>query len=176
MKHLIREIIPVILGILIALALNNWNENRKDKKYLNQIYTSIDNEFEESIINLKASIPKQQVLLDSITKYINDESISIYGIITKADGIQKPTINTNTWRAIANSKIELIQFEKLSALSEIEESKKSLELKTTKLVDFLIENLKTTNQEKKEVFLLLSQEILTTTKYSQLEIEEFLKK
>lgn len=175
-KQLVREIIPVILGILIALAVNNWNEERKDKKYLEQIYASIEKELEESKIEIQESIPKQQILIDSIGKYLNNESISIFDIITKANGIQKPLIKNNAWKAIANSKIELIDFEKLSALSEIDESKERIELKTEKLVDFLIDNLKSTNREKKEVFMLLSQDILSTTKHSQLEIEEFLKK
>jgi hypothetical protein len=175
MKKIVREIIPVILGILIALALNNWNENRKDKQYLNRMYSSIQKELKESNRNLKASIPKQRRLIDSLAKYSSDSSFSVFGIITKADGIQNPIIKTNSWKAIANSKIELIDFDKLSTLSEIEETKKNLEFKTTKLLDFLVENIKSTDQEKKEVFLLLSQEILTTTKYAQFEIEEFLK-
>jgi len=173
---IIREIISVIIGILVALAVNNWNEDRKDKKYLNQIYVSIDNELEESRIEIKESIPKQQVLIDSIGKYLNDETISIFDIIEKADGINVPIVKNNSWKAIANSKIELIEFEKLSALSEIDQSKESIELKTQKLIDFVFENLKTTNQEKKEILILLSQEILSTVKYTQLEIEEFLKK
>ncbi len=175
LKQLIREIIPVILGILIALAVNNWNENRKDIRYLNQIQTSIKKELEESKIQLKKTIPKQQILIDTIQQYLNDESISMYDIITKADGIQGPSIKNNSWRAIANSKIELVEFEKLSALSEIDESKEDLKLKTEKLLDFLVSNLKTKDQDKKEVFMLLSQEILTTTEYSVSEIEAFLK-
>jgi len=175
MKQIVKDIIPVFFGILIALAVNNWNEDRKDKEYLNQIYSSIKNELEESKTEIKTSIPKQQILIDSIGKYLTDDAITIFEIIQKADGIQKPIIKNNSWKAIANSKIELIEFEKLSALSEIDASKEDLEFKTNKLIDFLIQNLKTTDQEKKEVFMLLSQEVLSTTKYAQLEIEEFLK-
>ena len=62
-------------------------KNRKEKKYLNQIYISIENELEESSIEIKESIPKQQVRIDSIGKYLNDETISIFDIIKKADGV-----------------------------------------------------------------------------------------
>ena len=41
-KQIIREIIPVIIGILIALVINNWNEDRKNENYLNQIFSSIE--------------------------------------------------------------------------------------------------------------------------------------
>ena len=47
-SQLIKEIIPVIIGVLIALVINNWNEERKDKKYLTQIFSSINEEFKIS--------------------------------------------------------------------------------------------------------------------------------
>ena len=173
-KHMLREIITVIVGILIALGVNNWNEDRKDRIYLQNIYQAIQSELEESKEELAISIPKQQVLIDSIGRYINDKSVAIFDIIRKADGIQKPSIKNNAWKAIANSKIELIEFDKLSALSEIDESKESIELKSEKLIEFLVNNLKSKDADKKEVFMLLSQEILSTTKYAELEIETFL--
>lgn len=43
LKYAIGEIVLVVIGILIALQINNWNENRKDKKkevvFLQQIQT-----------------------------------------------------------------------------------------------------------------------------------------
>ena len=44
----------------------------------------------------------------------------------KFNGIYMPIIKTNSWNAIANSKIELIEYEKLSGLSDIEERKENL--------------------------------------------------
>ena len=47
-KYLIKEIIPVTIGILIALYINNWNENQKNTNYINQISSSIDKELNET--------------------------------------------------------------------------------------------------------------------------------
>lgn len=178
MKHLsqlLKETVPVIIGILLALFINNWNEDRKDKIYLNQIFSSINNELNESRIDIIESIPKQQVLIDSLKIYINDETVSIFDIIMKAGGVQGPTIKNNSWKAISNSRIELVEFDKLSALSEIDETVKSIEFKGHKVSDFIFENIKKTNEEKKEIFILLIQELISTEKHLQFEIEELLK-
>jgi len=174
-SKLVKDIIPVIIGILIALLINNWNEDRKEKKYLKQIFTSINNELEENRIDIKESIPKQQILIDTIGKYINDETVAIIDIIKKTDGIHGPNIQNNSWKAISNTKIELIEFEKLSKLSEIDDTNENLKYKKQKLIDFVVDNLKNTDSEKKEIFMLLNQEILSSGKYLQSEIEKFLK-
>ncbi|MFK7984128.1 MAG: DUF6090 family protein [Saprospiraceae bacterium] len=173
-NQLVREIIPVIIGILIALVINNWNEDRKDKKYLNQIFSSIKSELTESSIDIKESIPRQQVLMDSIEIYVDDKTVSIIDIIEKTEGVSFANVKNNSWKAIANSRIELIEFEKLSALSDIDDGEASLALKQEKILDFIYDNLKNTKQEKKEVFKLLIQDIIWTKESLQLQIEELL--
>ncbi len=46
MRYAIGEIVLVVIGIVIALQINNWNEKRKEavfeRKVLNEILTSID--------------------------------------------------------------------------------------------------------------------------------------
>ena len=45
-KYAIGEIILVVVGILIALSINNWNENRKEKRKLNQVYRQIQKDLQ----------------------------------------------------------------------------------------------------------------------------------
>ena len=51
MRYAIGEIVLVVIGILIALSINNWNEKRKERTkeqyYLKSIKTSIDLSQEE---------------------------------------------------------------------------------------------------------------------------------
>lgn len=175
-KKLIREIIPVIIGILIALVINNWNEDRKDKKYLNKIFASIEKELEESKADIKNTIPKQQALVDSLEVYLNNETVSLINIIMKANGLHKPDIKINSWRAIANSKIELIEYEKLSALSDIEERKENLHARMEKTTDFGFENLEETKKGKKALFKMMMTDVIDTEKRLQSLIEDFIKK
>jgi hypothetical protein len=62
-KYAIGEIVLVVLGILIAIQINNWNESRKDVqreiKMLRDIHSDINNNIlniEEGIIVLKEGI------------------------------------------------------------------------------------------------------------------------
>ncbi|WP_350290035.1 DUF6090 family protein [uncultured Croceitalea sp.] len=57
-KYAIGEIVLVVIGILIALSINNWNNDKKDKqaelKYLNQIRKSLEENnliLKERIVN-----------------------------------------------------------------------------------------------------------------------------
>jgi len=52
-KYAIGEIILVVIGILIALSINNWNENRKNKQAESNYYCRILEDFElnEKLIN-----------------------------------------------------------------------------------------------------------------------------
>lgn len=176
LSQLIREIIPVILGILIALIINNWNEERKDEKYLNQIFSSLNEELIESRADIIEAIPKQQILLDSLQRYLYDETVTLSDIIEKARGIHGPVIKNYSWKAISSLRIELVEYEKLSALIELDESKESLELKFEKVLDFILNNLKETSPDKKEIFMIMISEIMSTEKYLQLEIEELIEK
>ena len=175
-RQLIREVIPVIIGVLIALVINNWNEDRKTKKYLSQIFFSIQKELEESESYISQAIPKQKVLLDSIGEYLNDQSVSLLEVVKKTEGIKFSTIKNNSWQSISRSKIELISHDKLSMLSDIDESKKELYLKNEKVFDFVIDNANAMDSGKKELFELMIQDIIWTEERLQKQIDEFIEK
>ena len=175
LNYIIKETVPVIIGILIALFINNWNEDRKDKKYLNQIFASIEKELEESLIDIERVIPKQMASADSIQTYLNNEEVSIYDILTRANGVHAPRIKTNAWNAIANSKIELISYDKLSALADIEERKENLRWRLEKQMDFMSQNIEKTDKAKKEMLLMTIFDMVGAEKQLQSAIEEVLK-
>lgn len=175
-SRLIKEVIPVIIGVLIALIINNWNEDRKDANYLKQILSSVTEELEESKKDIIESLPRQQVLLDSIDVYMDDESVSLMDIVKISNGIKFSTMKNNSWKAIASSKIELIDYEQLSALSDLDEGKEELQFKNEKAIDFLYANAKETNAEAKEFFQLIIQDIIWTEERLQKQIEALHKK
>ncbi|WP_224530699.1 DUF6090 family protein [Winogradskyella alexanderae] len=75
--YAIGEIVLVVIGILIALQVNNWNDTKKRKtRYeavLQQIYTVIDQDIEKLILRAYG-VNKQIEIIDSLIQ--NPESIN----------------------------------------------------------------------------------------------------
>ncbi|WP_299334985.1 DUF6090 family protein [uncultured Psychroserpens sp.] len=65
LKYAIGEIILVVIGILIALQINNWNENRKNKNTEADYYCRIldDFEFNEKLIDETTKITTNKIKL-----------------------------------------------------------------------------------------------------------------
>ena len=170
-KILIKEIVPIIVGILIALYINNWNENRKDKKYINQISLSIKKELKEANNEIKNKIPIQKSLIDTLDIYMNNNKISLYNIIIKT-GLQFPSIKMNAWKAISNSRIELLDYNEISDMANIEEQKDILKMKIDKLTNLIYPNMFETGKDKKLILKIMMIDIIQSEQILQKEIEQ----
>lgn len=78
------EIVLVVIGILIALSINNWNQNNKNKKaeiyYLKQMKIDLtaDSLFlANTKLNLNKRLPILENFLDELHKENNKESFSL---------------------------------------------------------------------------------------------------
>ena len=84
LKYAIGEIVLVVIGILIALQINNWNEERKDHLKLLSIYSLIYNDIKDDIEDLQGSLEFynkkksifEKVIQDSITPELLDHGLS----------------------------------------------------------------------------------------------------
>ena len=175
-KTFIKDIIPIVVGILVALWINNWNENRKDKNYLDQITSASNKELTDTNQDIKENLLLQKSYIDSIDAYLIDDNISLLDITLKNKGIYVPTIKINSWKAISNSKIELLDYKKISALAMIEEQKEMLKMKSMRLVDFLYANPKETGKDKKEFLKILMLDIIGTEESIQKDISNIITK
>jgi hypothetical protein len=170
----IKEIIPIIVGVLIAMYINNWNEERKDKKYINHISLSIIKELKEANNEIKDKIPIQKSLIDTLDIYINNNEISLFNTITKTNGLNFPSIKMNSWKAISNSRIELLDYDKISDMANIEEQKDILEMKIDKLTDLIYPNIFETGKDKKLIMKIMMLDIIQSEQSLQKGIEQII--
>ncbi|MEL6558110.1 MAG: hypothetical protein AAFQ94_07995 [Bacteroidota bacterium] len=171
--EVLKQMIPVIVGILVALFINSWNEQRKDQNYIDEISKSIVTELEESRIDIVENIPKQNRLMDSLRFYAKDESLSLLDIVLKTEGFHSPQIRINSWEAISRTKIELVPYEQLKALSNIENSKELLEDKEKYLMTFVYSNMRENSSDIKETIIFLLLDIISTEMSIKENIENF---
>lgn len=170
----IKEIVPIIIGILIAMYISNWNEYRKDKKYINKIYSSIKKELRATHKEIKYNIPLQKSMIDTLNFYLNDNKMSLLNTTIKAGGFKFPLIKMNSWKAISNSRIELLDYNKISDLANIEEQKDILKVKLDNLSSFLFPNVYETGKEKKQIIKIMMLDIISTEKTIQKKIEQII--
>ncbi|SDR94860.1 hypothetical protein SAMN04515667_1059 [Formosa sp. Hel1_31_208] len=70
-KYAIGEIILVVIGILIALQINNWNENRINSNKETAILSNIHKEFKQNKKQLDSVIGQHQLAHSSCAKIIS---------------------------------------------------------------------------------------------------------
>jgi hypothetical protein len=76
-KYAIGEIILVVIGILIALQINNWNDNQKEEKELKEYLSKISNNIKTDIIILDSiktrRIEINKICSQALQNYMNDD-------------------------------------------------------------------------------------------------------
>ncbi len=107
-KYAIGEIILVVIGILIALQINNWNEEKKGRTELNQYLSSLKENIKNDVIILDSLIQRRELTV----KYCKKEQLNFlnktfnlndtqYALNAYVDFYFKP--NTSAYDALKNS-------------------------------------------------------------------------
>ena len=68
LKYAIGEIILVVIGILIALQINNWNEARKDKITEQKVLKTLRSDFKSNIAQLQDNIDETEIMVSDISQ------------------------------------------------------------------------------------------------------------
>lgn len=121
MKKILIEIIPVLVGILLALFINNWRQSVSESNYINNSIISIIKENGENIDELNYSIQRQITFIDTLEYYMEDDRFKLVDIIRKTSGVYTPDLKSTTWKfLIQDSKHTLVEYEFINRLAEIE--------------------------------------------------------
>jgi hypothetical protein len=87
-KYAIGEIVLVVIGILIALSINNWNENQKEKKQIRNIYARVVKDFENSALEIDSMLKEMDATIPLIQKVVREE-VDRDSLITDFDYLRK---------------------------------------------------------------------------------------
>ena len=111
-KYAIGEIILVVIGILIALSINSWNEERKKgiqgKEYVSEIYSDVKkdilkiNTILEQLETNKTTSRQILEILESEDKHIADSSLFVKNVLN-TNAVIDVRRQSNTWDELSSS-------------------------------------------------------------------------
>lgn len=114
-KYAIGEIILVVIGILIALQINTWNQNNKDSKEEYYILEKLQANIKTDTLNLKNSIERIQTYLDKlkvIKQEMKDETLVKFSVELSGPllSVVGTNLETTTWENLKSTgKLGLIK-------------------------------------------------------------------
>ncbi len=73
MAYALGEILLVVIGILIALSINNWNEGRKERKKEKLTIGILSDEIEKNLALTREDFIHNTQILDSLTLYLKGQ-------------------------------------------------------------------------------------------------------
>jgi len=126
LKYAIGEIVLVVIGILIALSINNWNEERKKgiqgKEYVKEIYNDLKSDL-KSLNRILAKLETNKItsrqileILESEDKNIADSSLFVSNILN-TNAVIDVRRNNRTWDELRSTgRISMIENDSLDKL------------------------------------------------------------
>ena len=168
MRYAIGEIVLVVIGILIALSINNWNENRKEKQLEKALLLELRENLQSDISHHKHQIITQNEHIEHIKgliKHLNsklpfNDSLNFIRVVY----FENYQVNRSAYETLKNR-----GFEKLSSKELKTELSKYYDLDAiyrSKVVDRL-------NGEQRNSFINYQWEIRLTYKGDQ-DYEKFI--
>ena len=122
MRYAIGEIVLVVIGILIALQINNWNESRKSKLNETAILISLTGELKETLRELKRDLKVQNEYkrsTENVYSYIKNKPKlvdSMYKDFYSMVGLESTFPKTSVYKSLTSGNIEIIQSDTLREL------------------------------------------------------------
>lgn len=135
-KYAIGEIALVMIGILLALQINNWNESRKDTNREIKILSELKNDLEFNLIEIKETITttssrikSSELILDYFkeARPVNDSLKGAFEAL-KMDGLFN----------ISNTSYKFIESQGINIISNY-----SLRIKITEMFERHLKNIRT---------------------------------
>ena len=87
LKYAIGEIVLVVIGILIALSINNWNENRKERLLEHGILKGLQFDLRFDVNDVNITLANRKSDIDDFTKAL--EILTTDNQATKAEFMEK---------------------------------------------------------------------------------------
>lgn len=144
--YFLQEIAIVVIGVLIAVSIGNYKEKVDNEKYIEKTLLAIENEIKDSQPDLDTVYNRHLELFEILRDKLEgsepiDPELTLGELISSSGGFQVAFIKNVSLRFFINNKAELLEFDLISQLLEIETQSDLLKVKTARLTDYTYENI-----------------------------------
>lgn len=73
LRYAIREVMLIVIGILIAVSINNWNEEERERKILNKIFTALIDDIKQDTTEVGIILDFYKKKEETFLKMLNDK-------------------------------------------------------------------------------------------------------
>ena len=181
--YILREVTIVVVGVLIAVSIGNYKEKKDNEKYVEKTLIAIENEIKSSQAEVDTVLNRHLRLLEILENEMDNSEQSLGDLVSSSGGFQVASIKNVSLRFFISNKAELLEFQVISQLLDIEAQTELLSDKIERLGDFSYNRINDTTQETKLNFAYLVANVLDSEQsllesYSRFleENEGFLKK
>lgn len=153
--YFLREVSIVVIGVLIAVSIGNYKENEDNEQYVEKTLLAIENEIEISQIELDTVLKRHIRLYEILENEIGNDEQGLGELVSSSGGFQVASIKNVSLRFFVSNKAELLEFQLISQLLEIEAMTEMLSDKIKLMSDFVYEHVNEGNNEVKIKFAYL---------------------
>jgi len=159
------DFIPAFLGVLVALLLNEWKENKKENEFITNSIISI---YKDNKINLER-ISSQITLLerqcDTLFKYVSDKDMSILDIVRKSNGFHTREFTQISWKILVNSQLaNKIHYHLLIQLTSLSKEIETVDASIEKITTIIYNQAESKSSNNKYRLYIIEKDLLVTSK------------
>ncbi|MGF1534499.1 MAG: hypothetical protein ACFCUI_12410 [Bernardetiaceae bacterium] len=174
--YLLQELLIVTTGVLIAVSINNYKESLDDKQYLQKTLLAIENEIKLTQVELDTVLEKHLKLYQKLEDEWGEREQTIGEFVANSGGFQVAFVQNISLRFFVAHKAELLDFETISGLAEIESRANLLSKKLDRFTDFAYQNISAKNPEAFMEFAYLLSDVIDGEQALLESYADFLKK
>lgn len=123
--RLLFESALIVLSVLLGLALNSWQERRREHDLAEQAITNFRREISANLAVLEKSEPRHRVLmqrLDSAARatHPGESAFTAFATVIHDGGVATEPLRDAAWEtAVSTGALRLLDYDRASALSEV---------------------------------------------------------
>lgn len=153
--YFLQEVSIVVIGVLIAVSIGNFKENKDNENYIEKTLLAIENEIELSQAEIDTVLNRHLELYELLEHEIDNEDQTLGEFIMSSGGFQVASTKNVSLRFFISNKAELLDFQLISQLLDIELMTDMLLDKVKLLRDFTYDHINEGNKDTKIKFAYL---------------------